>query len=317
MDSKRLEIKVGLFVLIGLILLGALIIAFAKGASFFRGTYEVRMHSTTVSGLKPRAAVTLSGVQVGSVSDIQLAPDGKSVTIVLQIYKGTPIYSDARFAIQQSGFLGDQFVAILPQENELPVLTNGTDVDCDPPLDLQEMARSATGFVHRLDETAKKLDAAVTDLRTQVLNEQTLTNFAVAIENVRTVTVEARETVGDINQLISTNGRQISLAASNLVAFSQSLSHMADSADALLATNGDATIAVKNIETATESLKQLMADIQSGKGLAGTLLQNPEVATNVQNIAYNLSITTSNLNRLGLWKMLWHKELPKTNAPPK
>src|ERR1041385_154609 len=152
MDSKRLEIKVGLFVLIGLVVLAALIIAFAKGASFFHGTYEVRMHSTTVSGLKLRADVQLSGVQIGSVSDIQLAPDGKSVTIILNIYKDKPIYSDARFAIQQSGFLGDQFVAIIPMENKLPVLTNGVDVYCDPPFDLQEMARSATGFIHRLDE---------------------------------------------------------------------------------------------------------------------------------------------------------------------
>lgn len=315
MDSKRLEIKVGLFVLVGLILLAALIIAFAKGASFFRGTYEVRMHSETVSGLKPRAAVLLSGVEVGSVSDIQLAEDGKSVTIFLQIYKGKPVYSDARFAIQQAGFLGDQFVAIIPTENKMPALTNGEDVYCEPPLDLQEMARSATGFIHRLDETAKKLDAAVTDLRRDVLNEETLTNFSTAIHNVRAFTDEARLTVSGINDLVATNGERVGNATSNLVVFSEQLSQMANSANAMMATNGDVANAVKNIESATESLKQLMSDAQAGKGLAGTLLQNQEVATNVQNIAYNLSITTSNLNRFGLWGMLWHKESPRTNAP--
>jgi hypothetical protein len=59
-----------------------------------------------------------------------------------------------------------------------------------------------------------------------------------------------------------------------------------------------------------------MHDLQSGKGLAGTVLQNEELSTNVQIIADNLVITTSNLNRLGLWHFLWHQELPPTNTPP-
>ncbi len=56
--------------------------------------------------------------------------------------------------------------------------------------------------------------------------------------------------------------------------------------------------------------------MQSGQGLAGTLLQNQQLATNVQAIANNLSVATSNLNRLGLWGILWHKEpgSPTTNA---
>jgi hypothetical protein len=56
-----------------------------------------------------------------------------------------------------------------------------------------------------------------------------------------------------------------------------------------------------------------MDDLQSGKGLAGTVLQNEQLATNVQAIANNLSIATSNLNRLGLWHFLWaHKPAAPT-----
>ena len=72
MDKSRLEIKVGLFVLIGLVLLAVLLIQFSKGTSIFRGTYELRLHAVNVGGLKQRAGVLLAGVQVGSVSDIQL-----------------------------------------------------------------------------------------------------------------------------------------------------------------------------------------------------------------------------------------------------
>ena len=52
-----------------------------------------------------------------------------------------------------------------------------------------------------------------------------------------------------------------------------------------------------------------------GKGLAGTVLQNEELATNVvQAIAANLAITTSNLNRVGLWGILWSHKAPATKT---
>jgi phospholipid/cholesterol/gamma-HCH transport system substrate-binding protein len=306
MESKRLEIKVGLFVLIGLALLAVLIIQFSKGTSIFRGTYELRLHALNVGGLKSRAEVLLAGVPVGSISDIKLAPDGKSVTIFLKIYNDCIIYKDARFAIEQSGFLGDQFVSINPTENKDRVLVNGDEVDCQEPFNLQEVARSAAGFIQRLDGTAKMLNDSVTDLRRVVLNEETLTNFAVSIANLRAVTEQALGAVGDINSLIATNGPQVGVALSNVVVFSQELTE----------TNGEISAALKNIESSTEILKQLMDDVQSGKGLAGTVLQNQQLATNVQTIAYNLSITTSNLNRLGLWGFLWHKEPLRTNGIP-
>jgi ABC-type transporter Mla subunit MlaD len=181
---------------------------------------------------------------------------------------------------------------------------------------LQEVARSASGFIKRMDETVKKLDDSVTDLRRVVLNEQTLTNLSVAVNNMRTFSEQAINTVNDINAIIATNGSQASLAVSNVVFFSQELMRLANSAEGVLATNSTGiTTAVKNIESSTEVLKSLLSDVQSGKGLAGTMLQNEQLATNVQAIANNLAIASSNLNRLGLWGLLWHHELVRTNAP--
>jgi hypothetical protein len=68
------------------------------------------------------------------------------------------------------------------------------------------------------------------------------------------------------------------------------------------------------VEASTEVLKKLMDDLQAGRGLAGTLLQNQQVATNAQIIAANLAVTTSNLNRVGLWGILWAHKAPATNT---
>jgi phospholipid/cholesterol/gamma-HCH transport system substrate-binding protein len=316
MDKSRLQLKVGLFVLVGLALVAVLLIQFSKGTSLFARAYTLRLHAINVGGLKIRAGVLLAGVQVGSVSDIQLADDGKSVTILLSVSKQFKIYHDARFVIEQAGFLGDQYVSVIPTENKERLLVNGDEVECQEPFNLQEVARSASGFINRIDDTAQKLDASVTDLRRVVLNEQTLTNFSIALNNLRAFTELATNTIHNLDGLVATNGSQISLAVSNAVFVSQQLKQLAGSAQGILATNGaEIGSAVQNVKSSTETLKSLMNDIQSGKGLAGTILQNEQLATNMQIIADNLAITTSNLNRHGLWGILWSHKPEATNAP--
>lgn len=318
MEKPRLELKVGLFIFIGLVLLALLMLQFSKGTSLWRGTYNLHLHASNVGGIKPHSGVLLAGVPVGNVSAIRLAPDGKSVTIDLKIYDEYPIYGDAHFVIEQSGFLGDQYVSIVPTKNQKPALTNDANVECEAPFNLQEVARGAAGFIQRIDSTAKKLDKSVSDLRSQVLNAETLANFSTSITNMKRFTEQAIATVNDINTIVSTNGSQVSLAVSNALLFSSDLIQLSDSAKAVLATNSvNINHATRDIAAASASFRQVAADLQAGKGLAGSLLQNPTLATNVQQIAANLAMTSSNLNRHGLWGILWsHDPTPRmTNAP--
>jgi len=273
----------------------------------FHGTYDLRLHAANVGGLKQGASVLLAGVQVGGVSDVQLSDDDKSVAITLEIYKRYKIYNDARFVIESQGFLGDQYVAIIPTANQGEALADGSDVQCQEPFNLQEVARGAAGFIQRIDMIAKKLDDSVSQMQRVVLNAETMTNFSVAVGNMRSFSEEALGAVGEINQLIATNGTQVSMAISNVLLTSGEL-------HSVFVTNGATfTASMKNIETSTVVLTNLMNDLQSGKGLAGTMLQNQQLATNVQAIANNLAVASSNLNKLGLWGFMWHKEKEPQN----
>ncbi|MGH8023407.1 MAG: MlaD family protein [Limisphaerales bacterium] len=309
MENKRLELKVGLFVFIGLVLLAALLVAFSKGTSVFRGTYSVRLVAPNVGGLKVRASVLLAGVQVGSVSAIKLAPDGRSVAITLNVYDGMTIYSDANFVIEQAGFLGDQYVAILPTENRAPVITNDQVVQCQPPFDMQAVARSATGFIIRVNDTVAKVEAAVSQLQQTLLNEQTLTNLSIAVANFKGASAHANGLVKGLDTMVATNSELVHSAVSNVVLFSRELTVLAANANGVLTTNGVAiSVAVTNLQAATATLREIADDMHAGKGLAGTILENQQLAANVRETVNNLEMTTSNLNEFGLWHILWrHK----------
>jgi phospholipid/cholesterol/gamma-HCH transport system substrate-binding protein len=324
MDKKRLEWRVGLFVVIGLAVLGGLLLQFSKGTSLFRPTYELYLKARNVGGLKTRAAVLMSGVSVGTVSDIQLNPEGTNVTITLKVYKQYVIHKDARFVIEQSGFLGDQYIAVVPTLNEGDTWHPDEHPVAEEPFNLQEVARSAAGFLQRVDQTTRRLDDAIADVRRLVLNEQTLTNLSSTVANLRVASEHAVVTVDNVNSLVETNSQSVAAAVSNVVYFSRQLNEFAVDFKDVLATNGtELAASMKNIESSTVVLKNVLEDVQSGKGLAGTVLRNEQLATNVDIIAANLTVTTSNLNRLGLWRFLWHHETPATNkvaaskTPPK
>lgn len=322
--KKRLEWKVGLFVLIGFVLLAVLMLGFSKGLTLFRPTYTILLRSTDVGSLKVRSAVNMSGVQVGTVSDIRLAPDGRSVTLTLKIYNEFPIHRDARFTIEQSNLLGDEYVAITPTKNAAPVFRNGGIAHAEAPFNFTETARTAAGLVVRVGQTAQQLTETVADLRRVLLNDQTLTNLAITAQNLRDTSERATTTlnglnsaVDEINSLLLTNGPSVSLVASNLSLFSQDLKTAGSTLNNLLVTNApEVNAAIKNIETSSETLRSLLKNLEEGKGAAGKLLRDEQLSANLSQVAQNLSVTSSNLNRLGLWGILWKKKEPRRTPPP-
>lgn len=317
MSKSHLEWKVGLFVFIGLVLLAGLLVEFSKGLTYLRPTYDILLRATNVGGLKQRAAVLMSGVQVGTVADIQLAPDGKSVTILLRLYKRYEIHKDAQFIIDQSGFLGDQFVAIEPTNNQGDIFHDRDQAEAQAPFNLQQFTRSATGFILRIDDTVKKLDEALSNVTRLALSPGTLTNIPLVVANLRDFSERALIVADNVNGLLTKNAPALAHSSSNLLAFSEQLNQFGDGLNDVLATNREAIHgAIDNLQSSSDTLKSLLSDIQAGKGLAGDLLKNEQIATNVSEIAQNLSITTSNLNRLGLWGILWQHKPRKPEPPP-
>ena len=326
MNQSRLEGKVGLFVFIGLVLLAGLLLAFSKGTSFFRSSYDILLRAPTVGGLKPTAQVLMSGVQVGRVSSIQLAPDGRSVVVTLRIYQPYRIYKDARFAIETAGFLGDQYVAILPTTNQGPTLQPGEEATAEAPLDMQEVARTAASLIVHIDTAATNINAALIDARRTVLSTRALTNLSATFDNLHTVSERSLIVLSNVDAFVETNRPSVAVTLSNLLFFSQQMNRSASDFRGLLDTNAPAVeAAVKNIESSSVTLKHLLEGMEEGKGLAGKLLENEQIAANVSQIVSNLSITTSNLNRLGLWGILWsheHRRPPPSSVehpltPPK
>jgi phospholipid/cholesterol/gamma-HCH transport system substrate-binding protein len=321
MSQSRVQLKVGIFLLLGFVLLGALTILFSRSTPFYKDYYELRLKSGNVGGIKSGAKVLMRGVQVGNVKGTALNEGGRTVTIFLKIETQHKLYSDARFEIEQAGFLGDQFIAIYPTDDLGYVLTNRADVVAKPPFNMQEAVAVATEMLMKISQTTTNLNAAVSDVRRLVLTEDKLKSLGGSLERLNTMTSEAEATMQQLRLLVSNNAAPVSAAVSNLNLFTTQLPPLADYVHSIVATNETSlNSALRNLEAASVSLTNVLSDLENGQGVAGRLLRDETLAANLSAIAQNLSTTTSNLNTRGLWGIMWKQKLPpapKTNAPAK
>ncbi|HEY0455955.1 MAG TPA: MlaD family protein [Verrucomicrobiae bacterium] len=301
MNSSQLAGKVGLFVAIGIVLLALLFMSFSKGLSLFVPTYEVNIHAASVGGLKKNSGVLLSGVTIGNVVDASIPADGSGVLLRLKIQKKYKIHADARWVIEQIGFLGDQYVTIYPTKNQAPFIEPGSTVNAEEPLNFQEIARSASGLIQNVSQTVKILNESIGRIEKTVFSPATLANVTNTLQNFRVISEKGDRMVDGIDKLVSTNAPYIALSVSNLVLFSQDLDKLADEMNATVVTNRiELTKAVKNLERTTAVLERLANDIESGKGLAGSLIKDPQLQANISSTAAHLATLSSNIARYGL-----------------
>lgn len=311
MSQSHIQIKVGIFVLLGLVLLGALTLLFSRSTSFYKDYYELRLQSGNVGGIKAGAKTLMRGVPVGKVKSIELNPGGQSVTLFLKIESHYKLHSDARFEIETAGFLGDQFVAIYPTADLGYVLTNSAEVVAREPFNMQEAVAVATETLMKISQTTTNLNAAVSDVRRFVLTEQTLRNLGGSLDRLGAMTTDAQTTISNLNAVVTSNSQPLALAVSNLNLFAAQLPAVAQQISSLVASNQtEIHTTVKNLEAGSATLTNLLADLHDGRGVAGRLLRDDALAANLEAIAQNLSITTSNLNQRGLWGILWKQKTP-------
>ncbi|MBM3875933.1 MAG: MCE family protein [Verrucomicrobia bacterium] len=311
MSNQRTEIKVGLFVVIGLVALVALVINFTKGVTAFRPTYTLTLETANVGGLKRNAPVLLAGVEVGKVQGYDLSPDNKSVRVALRIFSNYSIHTDAKFTIEASGFIGDQFVSIAPMKNLGPFLKDGDVVRAETPFNMQDAARTVLVTIGKVDRAVETLQGAVARVDRTVLSDESLTNASAAVVNFRrlsdqirtladdatTLVKKADAAVGRVDLLLVTNAAPASGAVSNLLMFSTQLNKVATELEALLTTNRmDVADAIRNFRTATAQVTNLMADLNAGKGVAGVLLKDERGAADLQRFLATLPALGSNAN---------------------
>lgn len=137
MSKGKLELGVGIFVLIGLTCLIYLAVHLGRMEVFGQG-YQVSATFDNISGLRNGAAVEVAGVSVGRVENIQVTDDYRA-QITMSIDPEIILKEDAFASIRTKGIIGDKYIKLSPGYAEETIPPGGSIRDTESALEWEDL----------------------------------------------------------------------------------------------------------------------------------------------------------------------------------
>ncbi|PYI80551.1 MAG: hypothetical protein DMF05_06075, partial [Verrucomicrobia bacterium] len=177
--ERGLEFKVGIFVFVGLAMLGALLVQFGRLGEGFKTYYTITVRFSDASGLLKGTDVLLAGARIGKVAGgPKLVREGGSVAVALKIYDYIKIPQGTKFTVGSSGLLGDRFVNVtMPPGPQKAYLAPNADVNGARETGIDDLTRSGGALVSDLRGTVQKIDTTVNRLNQDTLSQANMENL--------------------------------------------------------------------------------------------------------------------------------------------
>ena len=137
MFSRKTEITVGVFMVIGVIALVYLSVSLGKIDFFGTKFYTASAMFDSITGLKKGSTVEIAGVQVGKVKEIALEEDMARVD--MSISMEVKLSEDTIASIRTKGVIGEKFIKLTPGGSDEYIKDGGTISDTESAISLEEL----------------------------------------------------------------------------------------------------------------------------------------------------------------------------------
>lgn len=146
MSMAKLEVVVGVFMIVGILCLGYISVKLGKMELLGGDYYTVSAGFDSVSGLKPGARVELAGVEIGKVERIALDPQsGDRALAFIKIQRDVKITDDVIASVRTSGIIGDKFIKLKPGGSDRFLKQNDKIRETESAIDIEELVSK---FIH-------------------------------------------------------------------------------------------------------------------------------------------------------------------------
>lgn len=288
MEAKeiRQDVKLGIFVLVGVLLFLVAIFYMSSESNIFRRTFTVSAVFRNVEGLKSGDNVWLSGVKIGTVKDVRIISEGKVIVdLSLRQNQTNFIKSDATAFIGSDGLVGSKIVVIRPGIAEGPI-SDADTINSISPTDTQELFNIAKEVGQNTrDITAElKVFAAKIGRGKGVIGE--LMNDGALAQDLRQAISSLKKT-----------GDNAARATSDLSTLAYNLNHGDGLLPTLISDTSyqqafkEAIVNVKKVSqnsaAMAENLEEVIAKVNNEDNALGVLLADTTFANKLQNTMDN------------------------------
>lgn len=274
--SVSTETRVGIFFLVGLVVLGVVTFKVEDMGSLFTRKVIMKTRVTHAAGLKVGDTVALAGLKVGEIKAIEIRDNMIEVTMGLA--DEVTVREDSVAKIAWGGLLGNRYVDMTLGSPGAAALASGAYVKSEEAL--------------RLDDIFRKVDEAARDMKATFAENEEGQSLRRLINNASQISRDIAEGKGTIGKLVYTE--ELHEKALGVV---EDLKKTSARVEKLLAEN-DVRIesiikgleaAVPEAKEAFTTIKDLGKKIDAGEGILAALINDKEMRKNLENALARLS----------------------------
>src|SRR5882757_2044608 len=285
------ETKVGALTAVSITLL-ILGFNYLKGKNLLsKAKTEVYAVFAKVDGLTVSAPVTINGLQIGKIYEMQEKDRRLSgVIVTINLTKDIDIPKNS-FASINKDLLGGASVSITLGDNKEYVRNGDTLLSQSIPGLLESVKSSLDPTIAIVNSTLGSLDSLLKVIGTY-FDPNTKQNFHTIVGNLSKTSAELAKLVDSKNGALAQSLNNVNQITGNLAKnndkITQSLDHVEKATGKLANLKLEET--VNSLQSAMNELKTVIAKANSKDGSLGLLLNDPKLYKNLESTTYKLNI---------------------------
>ncbi|MCP9200162.1 MlaD family protein [Gramella sp. GC03-9] len=294
--STSQKIKLGVFVSLGSILLIAALYFIGNRQHLFTRNMAVFAEFENVNGLQIGNNVRYSGINVGTVSKIEMIGDSR-IIVQMMVEENTArfIKRDAIASIGSDGLVGSMVVNILPGQEDLKAISAGDTIKTYSRIGADDMLstlnvtnENAALLTSDLLKITEKILEARGTLGVLVSDTTLARDIQVTLANLKETSAQTSRAMRKINTELARINIQESVAGTLL---SDTLS--GDRIENVIRNLDSASSQIIDI---TARVNSMITEIKEGEGALNYLSQNRELVENIDTTMLNIKQSSVKLN---------------------
>jgi phospholipid/cholesterol/gamma-HCH transport system substrate-binding protein len=317
------DASVGIVVTLAFVIFAVGIFAIGDQTRLWTSKVSYKLQVRDANGLNHGSPVTLAGVQVGTVTRIELPPDPTIQTIDVEFSVDTAIQgrirADSTASLKILTMLGgDKFVEITSGSADQPLLPPGSYVRVPDVLDLGQLGEIGANIAEDLGKVTASLSVILAQLqeRSTVIGQAlfdpnfgrtSLGNIAGSIESIHSILEKVDSGSGLAGHIVSDERFAAEILArveGTLVRMEVVMARLTEENGAFMrmtAPDGPLSRLADNLDTSTDNLARITGEMGEGRGVAGRLLGDDvyaeEVLDNLRQATRDLRDVVGKINR--------------------
>ena len=264
--------------------------SYLKGKSIFKDTKTLYTVYDEVEGLIPGAKVTINGLSIGKISNIDFLPSTTKILVTMDVRKELNFSKESAAMLYEVGLIGGKAISIVPKFDNNKTIQSGDTLR-------SEIKPSFTDLINRQIEPLQiKIESMLTsadslfvgvsnvlDSDTQANLKNTLENLSVTMENLNNASLAA-------HNILAQNQEQLNATFVNIKDTSENLKSITDSIS-----SAEISRSINQFSKTVAGLNTIVSAIDAGEGTAGKLIRDEALYDNLRAATKELELLMRDL----------------------